>query len=55
MKRKLSRLQNQITAYGAKIITSRDTLIHASGHPGQEDLKQLIEDSKTNRSHPDTR
>lgn len=41
--KKISRLQNQITAYGAKIITSRDTLIHASGHPGQEDLKQLIE------------
>lgn len=40
--KKIGRLQNQLTEYGAKIITSRDLLIHASGHPGQEDLKEVL-------------
>lgn len=44
--KKIGRLQNKITEYGAKIISSRDMLIHASGHPGQEDLKELMKIAK---------
>lgn len=44
--KKIGRLQNKITSYGAKIISSRDMLIHASGHPGQEDLKELLKIAK---------
>lgn len=36
------RIYNQISAYGTPIITFKDELIHASGHPGKEDLKRLI-------------
>lgn len=40
--KKISRIYNDITAQGAEVITNRDFTIHASGHPGQEDLKQLL-------------
>ncbi len=40
--KKMSRIYNQITETGAKIITDRDLLIHASGHPAQDDLKILM-------------
>ncbi len=41
--KKIAKLQNQLTERGTELITSRDKLIHASGHPGQEDLKQLMQ------------
>lgn len=41
--KKIARLQNRLTEYGAEIITAKDKLIHASGHPGQEDLKELLQ------------
>lgn len=44
--KKIAKLQNQLTEKGAEIITSRDRLIHASGHPGQEDLKALLKIAK---------
>lgn len=40
--KKISRIYNDITAQGAEVITDKDYLIHASGHPGQEDLKGLL-------------
>lgn len=40
--KKISRIYNAITSQGAEVITDRDYKIHASGHPGQEDLKQLL-------------
>jgi len=43
------RIQNQLTELGAEIITDRDKLIHASGHPGQKDLEILY-----NEYQPDT-
>jgi ribonuclease J len=40
------KIQNQISEIGASIILPKDSVIHASGHPGQEDLNILID--KTN-------
>lgn len=42
--KKISRIYNDITAQGAEVITDRDFKIHASGHPGQTDLKQMLEE-----------
>ena len=47
--KKISNIYNDITALGADIVTSRDYKVHASGHPGQEDLKQLL--SNLNPTH----
>ncbi len=40
--KKISRIYNKLTEFGAKIVTANDQLIHASGHPGKEDLKLLL-------------
>lgn len=40
---KIYRIYNQLTEKGASIITYKDKRVHASGHPGQEDLKQLYD------------
>jgi ribonuclease J len=39
--KKIYKIYNKLTAQGANIVTARDKLIHASGHPGQEDLVWL--------------
>ena len=39
---KVYRIYNQLTNLGADLITFQDKLVHASGHPAQEDLKALI-------------
>jgi ribonuclease J len=39
--RAIGRLQNALAAKGAKIITDRQALIHVSGHPAQEELKEM--------------
>ena len=44
--KKIYQLYNRIAELNAEMITNRDLLIHASGHPGQEDLKQLIDVAK---------
>ncbi|MCB9092419.1 MAG: ribonuclease J [Halobacteriovoraceae bacterium] len=44
--KKIYKLYNTLAEKGIQVITSKDELIHASGHPGQEDLKIFIE--KTN-------
>jgi ribonuclease J len=40
--KKINRIYNKITEAGCEIITAHDSLIHASGHPCQEDLKILL-------------
>jgi ribonuclease J len=39
--KKIFKIYNKLTAYGAEVITSYDKKVHASGHPGQEELKWL--------------
>ncbi len=40
--KKIYRIYNKLTEFGATILTASDHLIHASGHPGKEDLKLLL-------------
>ncbi len=40
--KKIYRIYNKLTEFGAEIITASDHLIHASGHPGKEDLNILL-------------
>lgn len=40
--KKIYRIYNKLSEFGAEIITAYDHLIHASGHPGKEDLKELL-------------
>lgn len=40
--KKINLLINQLSESGADIITHSDQLVHASGHPGKDDLKILI-------------
>ncbi len=40
--KKIARIYNKLTEFGAEIITANDELIHASGHPGKEDLRILL-------------
>ncbi len=41
--KKLSLLYNTIIEQGAQLLTSNELLIHASGHPGKDDLKEVYE------------
>ncbi len=40
--KKISRIYNKLSEAGAEIVTASDKLIHASGHPGKEDLHILL-------------
>lgn len=40
--KKIYRIYNKLTEFGATVITASDYLIHASGHPGKEDLHLLL-------------
>lgn len=40
--KKISRIYNKLTEFGAEIATANDYEIHASGHPGKEDLRILL-------------
>ncbi len=40
--KKIARIYNKLTEFGATILTASDHLIHASGHPGKEDLRLLL-------------
>lgn len=42
--KKIFRIYNKLTEFGAEVITAHDSLIHASGHPGKEDLKLLLKE-----------
>ena len=41
MKKKLYKLQNDITKMNAEIITEENAFVHVSGHPNREDLKDM--------------
>lgn len=41
--KKIYRIYNKLTQFGVEIITASDHLIHASGHPGKEDLRILLD------------
>ncbi len=40
--KKISRIYNKLTEFGVTIVTASDYLIHASGHPGKEDLHLVM-------------
>jgi ribonuclease J len=44
--KKIYRIYNKLTEFGATIITASDFLIHASGHPGKEDIRILLDHFK---------
>lgn len=41
--KKIYRIINELTKAGVEVVTANDALIHASGHPGVEDLKIFID------------
>ncbi len=50
--KKIYRIYNKLTEFGATIITASDHLIHASGHPGKEDIRILLNHFKPNFYFP---
>jgi ribonuclease J len=46
--KKIYRIYNKLTQFGVEIITASDHLIHASGHPGKEDLRILLKNFAPN-------
>ena len=50
--KKIYRIYNKLTEFGATIITASDHLIHASGHPGREDLHMLLKNFTPNFYFP---
>lgn len=50
--KKIYRIYNKLTEFGAEIITASDHLIHASGHPGKEDLHILLKNFTPNFYFP---
>lgn len=42
--KKVNRIYNVLTEAKAQVITNRDALVHASGHPSQEDLAALYKE-----------
>lgn len=50
--KKIYRIYNKLTEFGTEIITAADHNIHASGHPGKEDLKLLLKDFKPDYYFP---
>lgn len=50
--KKIYRIYNKLTQFGAEIVTAYDHLIHASGHPGKEDLSLLLNNFTPNFYFP---
>lgn len=50
--KKIYRIYNKLTEFGANVITASDHLIHASGHPGKEDLHILLKNFTPNFYFP---
>lgn len=50
--KKIYRIYNKLTQFGVEIVTASDYLIHASGHPGKEDLKLLLNNFQPNFYFP---
>ncbi|MBO20774.1 MAG: MBL fold hydrolase [Rhodospirillaceae bacterium] len=39
----ISRLQNQLTSMGVRVITEKDHFVHVSGHPARDELRQMYQ------------
>lgn len=39
----IGRLHNALIKLGAEVITEKDSFVHVSGHPGQQELKQMYD------------
>lgn len=50
--KKIYRIYNKLTEFGAEVVTAYDHLIHASGHPGKEDLRLLLKEFKPDYYFP---
>jgi ribonuclease J len=50
--KQISRIMNDISEAGAAVVTAYDEHIHASGHPGQEDLLGLLQQQAPNLYFP---
>src|SRR5690606_36185546 len=50
--KKIYRIYNKLTEFGAEVITASDHLIDASGHPGKEDLNLLLRNFTPNFYFP---
>ncbi|HXH73969.1 MAG TPA: ribonuclease J [Bacteriovoracaceae bacterium] len=50
--KKIFRIYNKLSEFGVEIITGSDHLIHASGHPGKEDLHLLMKNFTPNFYFP---
>lgn len=50
--KKIYRIYNKLTEFGTEIYTAYDGQIHASGHPGQGDLKLLLKDFRPDYYFP---
>jgi ribonuclease J len=50
--KKIYRIYNKLAEFGTTIITANDHLIHASGHPGKEDLHLLLKNFTPNFYFP---
>jgi ribonuclease J len=50
--KKIFRIYNKLTQFGAEVVTAYDHLIHASGHPGKEDLNLLLKNFSPNFYFP---
>lgn len=50
--KKIYRIYNKLTQFGVEIVTAHDHLIHASGHPGKEDLSMVLKNFEPNFYFP---
>jgi ribonuclease J len=50
--KKIFRIYNKLTEFGVTIVTATDQTIHASGHPGKEDLHLLLKNFSPNFYFP---
>jgi ribonuclease J len=50
--KKIYRIYNKLTEFGAEVVTANEYLIHASGHPGKEDLEILLKHFTPNHYFP---
>ncbi len=41
--KKIYRIYNKLVEFGAEVVTANDFLIHASGHPGKEDMHIMLQ------------
>lgn len=50
--KKITMCLNELSRYGVEVVTANDDLIHASGHPGKEDLRIVLENYNPSKYIP---